>query len=168
MTKTSSQMKNIVEDWIKISKVPYKETTEEMNKLGHKLDWQFLINERVHITKVANRDDRIDMHISTNFQVETSSKLVTGTNEVENKINGINVMVTTNGLLINWHVKDGLVTGFDVKCYMDSEEFERPLFFHNWDRLVNLQHSTSIELVRFGDPNQPTTSTDSTSSTMYQ
>jgi len=171
MTKTSSQMKNMVEDWIKITNVEYADTTEEIIKKGFDdTSWQFMIKDDVHVTQMKSRIDKIDMHTARVFTKEVTSQLVTGADKIENAVNEINALVTTNGLNINWQVKDGLITGFEIKIDIYSEEFERPFFYHNWDRLVNLTHSVGLTLVRLVNPNfaESQTTSDTSGSTMYQ
>jgi len=50
MVKTSSQLKNIVEDWIKTTNVKYKDTTKIMQEKSSILDWQFVAGEALNVT----------------------------------------------------------------------------------------------------------------------
>ena len=168
MVKTSSQLKNIVEDWIKTTNVKYKDTTKIMQEKSSILDWQFVAGEALHVTKIKDRDDRINIHMASQFTPEISSKLTVGADVVENMVNGLNAFAITNGLKIIWNVQKGLITGFAIKSYIDSDELDRPSFYHKWDRTINVSGHVQSNLIRFANPTQAQTTTEISDSTMYQ
>jgi len=140
MVKTSSQLKNIVEDWIKTTNVKYKDTTKIMQEKSSILQ----------------------------FAPEISSKLTVGVDVVENMVNELNAFVITNGLKIIWNVQKGLIAGFAIKSYIDSDELDRPSFYHKWDRTINVSGHVQSNLIRFANPTQAQTTTEISDSTMYQ
>jgi len=83
-------------------------------------------------------------------------------------VNELNAFVITNGLKIIWNVQKGLIAGFAIKSYIDSDELDRPSFYHKWDRTINVSGHVQSNLIRFANPTQAQTTTEISDSTMYQ
>ncbi len=163
-------MKNIVEDYIKITKAQMKDSTVEIQEKNPNVDWQFLIGQALHVTKMQGRDDRIDIHLPINFSEDISKQLVVGTPNVEDKINEINAFLISNDLQYSWHVKDDLITGFDIKSYIDEEELSRPKFFEKWDKILVTSEHVKMGILRMINPGimQTKTSNKISDSSIYQ
>lgn len=168
MSKTFSQMKNMIEDWIKVTNVEYRDTTEEIQKKVPKVEWQIIMQKVIHVTAYKGREDRVNLHTQTSFDSKLSSKLTVGIDEVENIVQEINAFLITNGLRFEWKVKEKLITGFVIKSSIDSEILDRPHFFYTWDRILSATSHVSGILMRLVKQSQTQTSADSSASTMYQ
>lgn len=64
MVKTSEEMKNLVEDYIKITNIKYEDQTEKVREKSKVVEWQFHIGANVIVSKNANRDDRIQVNVN--------------------------------------------------------------------------------------------------------
>jgi len=160
MPKTSSQMKNMIQDYIKITKRPYKETTEEMAKKFSNLDWQILAGNAVHFTKFKSRDDRIDIHYAIGFTEEQSKQLQVGQPDIEKTILEINGLLTSSNLKYEWNVKEGHITGLLVKSFIDEEELSRANVFRIWESIVNHAVHAGKKITLKINPQQTVTKTD--------
>ena len=67
MTKTSSEMKQLVEEFIKITNVKYEDQTEKIKEKSDLVDWQFHVGTNVIVSKNANREDRIHINVNMRF-----------------------------------------------------------------------------------------------------
>ena len=65
MVKTSEEMKNAVEEFIKITNINYEDQTEKVREKSEIIEWQFRVGVNVIVSKNRNRTDRI--HIKSNY-----------------------------------------------------------------------------------------------------
>ena len=66
MAKTSQEMKELVEEFIKITNVKYEDQTKKVKEKSNLVDWQFHVGTNVVISKNANR-----VVVCSNNQSET-------------------------------------------------------------------------------------------------
>ena len=52
MTKTASEMKELVEEFIKITNVKYEDQTEKIKEKSDLIDWQFHVGTNVLLVKM--------------------------------------------------------------------------------------------------------------------
>ena len=76
MTKTSEQMKDLVEDFIKVTSINYEDQTEKIREKSKIIDWQFHVGTNVIVSKNANRADRIHINVNMRFPPQDSKLLV--------------------------------------------------------------------------------------------
>ena len=55
MTKTSSEMKQLVEEFIQITNVKYEDHSGRIKEKSDLVDWQFHVGSNVIVSKNANR-----------------------------------------------------------------------------------------------------------------
>lgn len=139
MVKTPSQMRNMVEDWWKITTNPYQDTTEKVQKKNPNIEWQFLFGQYMHVTKMKKRDDRIFIHAGLGF----TKKAIDGFAKLEEHekaetINGINELVVLSGLTCNWILKDKIIIGIEIRSHVDEEELNRPTLFRALDNVSSV------------------------------
>ena len=67
MTKTSLEMKELVEGFIKITNVKYEDQTEKVKEKSNLVDWQFHVGTNVIVSKNTNREDRIHVNVNMRF-----------------------------------------------------------------------------------------------------
>ena len=70
MTKTSTEMKQLVEEFIRITNVKYEDQTEKIKQKSDLVDWQFHVGTNVIVSKNANREDRIHINVNMRFPPE--------------------------------------------------------------------------------------------------
>lgn len=170
MVKTSTQMKNMIEDWIKIVGVKYQNSTDMIKPKNQQVDWQFVIGQGLHITKISNRNDRIHIHYAYGFSDEIKNKL-----NLNGKINSV-VISEVNGFLISselhpeWVMDNNQIVGLNVNTYIDEQELTRPTFFRMWDKVIGASdHVMKIIALRLQIQSSDVTITTNTSSKgMYQ
>ena len=73
--KRPEQMKYMVEDWIKITGLKYQDTTTQMQEKNPEIQWQILVGQSMHITKMKKRDDRILIHLALGFAEDLIDRL---------------------------------------------------------------------------------------------
>ena len=138
MVKTPDQLKNMTEDYIKTTGVKYQDTTSKIQEKNKDVQWQFLIGQALHATKMASRDDRIYLHFSAGFPKEMTE----GFKQLGDKgraefINEVNEFLISVGLQYKWTVEDKQIVGLEISAYIDVEEFDRPTFFKVWDNIMS-------------------------------
>jgi len=169
MVKSPEQLKNMTEEYIKITGAKYKETTDIIKEKNEDLDWQYVSAQSIHITMMKSRPDRVLIHDAIGFD-ETIQK---GLNEIGTTdpefINSINELIMmkdcTHDYIKN---KDGIITGINLKTYIDSEEFDRPKFFRAWDKLIAIQIQLAKKIGLKLNPKQTkVTDTETADKSMY-
>jgi len=169
MVKSHDQIKNMVEDYIKITGVNYKDTTEKIKEKNPDTAWQFVVGKGLHITMMKKRPDRILLHIPSIYD----EKDLEGVNQVLQSdpefANSINEFIILRGCTNSWiKNKEGVITGFNVNIYIDSENFDRPKFFEEWDKLMITQgHVVKKIGIRFNPKQTKPTDSDTTEKSMY-
>ena len=76
MTKTSLEMKKLVEEFIKITNVKYEDQTEKIKEKSDLVDWQFHVGTNVIVSKNSNREDRVHVNVNMRFSPEDSKLLL--------------------------------------------------------------------------------------------
>ena len=70
MTKTSSELKKIVEDWIKITNAKFQDITQEEKRKEPRLEWIFKVNNMMGVYMIDGRSDRVTFDLPINFAKE--------------------------------------------------------------------------------------------------
>lgn len=138
MTKTSQQLKNMIEDWIKLVPITFQDSTEMVKSKDPNLEWQFLVGTALHITRMSNRQDRIFIHWSMSFADEIKEKFLINDKFSSDLAHSINGFLVSLDLSFNWVTEKESIAGLDIRTYIDVEEIDRPLFFKTWDKIVNV------------------------------
>lgn len=153
MVKTPSQMRNMVEDWLKVTGVKYQDTTAKIQEKNPEVQWQFLFGNSTHITKIKKRDDRIVIHSSIGFSkeiVDGMQKL--GDQGMARLVNGINEMSSLSGLTCKWILKDKMISGFEIPTYVDEEELNRPTVFKTLDNVSRITGLVAKRIILQANP----------------
>jgi len=131
---TSQELKNEIEIYIKTTKVKYKETTVQIQQKNQDIDWQFLIGQALHITKLNSRDDRIlfTYPIGLGKSIDVFNKLIQTEPEF---INNLNELIMLKDCSHKWIKKDDKIEALEISTYVDIEELNRPNFFKIWERI---------------------------------
>jgi len=171
MAKSSDQMKNMVEDYLKTAGIKYIDSTKKMQEKNPNIEWQ-LVARQTHFTKSKNRDDRITIHNPIIFR-----KLADVFNQLPNSqkiplINKINEVVIMKGQIFNWipikpkEIEGNInpskndkenkgkapeLEGISISTYIDEQELSRPNLYSKIDSLsgtVTLVSSLLIQNIR--------------------
>ncbi len=102
MTKTSEQMKGLVEDFIKVTNINYEDQTEKIREKSKIIDWQFHVGTNVIVSKNANREDRIHVNVNMRFSSQDAKLLVMKNPSFSKAIMEISEICTTCGIGHQW------------------------------------------------------------------
>lgn len=175
MVKTTSQIRNIVEDWCKTVNITLEDNTTKANEKNDVFD--FYLNGGVEgnkyaISKNKNRDDRITLSTSVNISpVHLEAMAGISDKERAELLQSINELAIVSGCTIQWSVKDGQPVGFVVTDWVDTEEFDRPKFYHRLDTVMQVKVSSVAKIQIKLNPSVSATdvsNTDSDSNPMYR
>ncbi len=98
MTKTSEQMKTLVEDFIKVTNINYEDKTEKVRERSKMIEWQFLVGTNVIVSKNVNRTYRIHLNVNMRFPPEDSKLLVIKNPSFSKAVMEIGEICTTCGV----------------------------------------------------------------------
>ena len=143
MVKSSTQMKNMVEDYFKNAGLKYVDSTEEMQKKNEKIEWQ-LVFGAAHITKTTNRDDRLTLVNPLLFNQSSDIFNRLPNSEKIALITSINKFIILKGMSFNWitkkdgenKTKESEFESLNVLTWIDEEELSRSNLFRKIDNLV--------------------------------
>ena len=76
MVKDSTEMKELVEEFIKITSINYEDQTEKIKEKSQAIEWQYRVGANVIVSKNINRKDRIHLNVNMRFPPEDSKLLV--------------------------------------------------------------------------------------------
>ncbi len=168
MVKSPEQMKNMVEEYIKVAPLKYKDTTDQIKLKSPDVDWQFVAGQSIHITMMKARPDRVLLLDAIGFDEQISNGLKSLMQTEPNFINSINELIMLKSCTRNFIKKDDLITGINLTTYIDSEALTRPKFFEEWDKLIALQNQIVRMIGSKLKTNQSNlTETDTTEKSMY-
>jgi len=153
MVKTSSQMKNMVEDYFKNAGLKYIDSTEEMQKLNETIEWQ-LVFGATHITKTKNRDDRLSLLNPLVFNQSSDIFNKLPNSEKIALITRIHEFIILKGMTFHWipkksknegetKAKEPELESLNVLTWIDEEELSRSNLFSKIDNL-----SGTVAIVR--------------------
>lgn len=137
MTKTPSQVKNIVEDWIKITNAKFQDITQEEKPKQPRLEWIFKVNEMMAMYMIDNRHDRVTFDVPINFAEEHQK----ATSKMADKdflefLTDILEPLTIAGISAKFQQNEKEIRQISLQIYVDTESLEREKFFRRWDRIV--------------------------------
>jgi hypothetical protein len=169
MTKSSEEMKNLVEDFIKITNIKYEDQTEKIRAKSEIIDWQFHVGTNVIVSKNANRTDRIHINVNMRFPPQDSKLLVMKNPSFSKAIMEISEICTTCNVGHQW-IKDGEnIAGLAIFSHVDEQILDRVSFHNAWDNVARVSgHVQKILRSNFSGFTAQNNSTDETiDKTMY-
>jgi len=165
MVKTPDQLKNIVEEYIKTTKIKYQETTSQVQQQDPKIQWQFIIGKGLAITKHESRDDRITIQYGIGISPEHKDgfkKILENEPEFINSLLEIAMLQDCSARLI---AEGNETKGIGVSSYIDVEELNRPNFYKQWDRVNSLSNHLIRKIqIKINPKSKPTDTGTSTQS----
>ncbi len=160
--KTPGQIKNIVEDWIKITGREFKEVKQQQNQ--EKLEWAILVKPTL-IIYMTKRQDRVILESQLNFapeHQEASEKL--SNKDYLEFTNSINEHLIIAELQPVYKQKEKRIEAMKITGYVDTESLTRESFYKTWDKVHAFHYIVINKIqIKFGikgnfDPSSATTS----------
>ncbi|GEM_PF-3959526 len=145
MMKTPDQIKNIVEDWIKITGIKYQEITHQENQ--DKLEWALHVKPTL-IIYMTKRKDRVILESQLNFASEHQES----TENMSDKdflefTNNINEYLVIAGIQPVYKQKQKRIEAMKITGYVDIESLTRDSFYKTWDK-VSAFHQIVINKIQ--------------------
>ena len=169
MTKTSQEMKKLVEEFIKITNVKYEDQTDKIKEKSNLVDWQFHVGTNVIVSKNANREDRIHVNVNMRFPPEDSKLLVSKNPSFSKALMEISEICTICNIGHQW-IKDGeTIAGLAIFSHIDEHNLDRISFHNIWDNVARVSgHVQKVLRSNFsGFSSQVNTSDDTVEKSMY-
>ena len=169
MTKTSTEMKQLVEEFIRITNVKYEDQTEKIKQKSDLVDWQFHVGTNVIVSKNANREDRIHINVNMRFPPEDSKLLISKNPSFSKTIMEISEICTICNMGHQW-IKDGqIIAGLAIFSHVDEQNLNRISFHNVWDNVARVSgHVQKILRSNFSSFSSKNNLTDETTGkTMY-
>ena len=138
MTKTSEEMKGLVEDFIKVTNINYEDQTEKIKEKSKIIDWQFHVGTNVIVSKNANRSDRVHVNVNMRFPSQDTKLLVMKNQLFSKAIIEISEICTTCNVGHQW-IKDGEnIAGLAIFSHVDEQILDRVSFHNAWDNVARV------------------------------
>jgi hypothetical protein len=138
MAKTSQEMKELVEEFIKITNVKYEDQTKKVKEKSNLVDWQFHVGTNVIISKNVNREDRIHVNVNMRFPAEDVKLLVSKNPSFSKAVMEISEICTICNIGHQW-IKDAeAIAGLAIFSHIDEQNLERNTFHNVWDNVARV------------------------------
>lgn len=169
MTKTSDEMKTLVEEFIKITNIEYEDQTEKVKEKSKMIEWQFRVGTNVIVSKNTNRVDRIHLNVNMRFPPEDSKLLVMKNPSFSKTIIEISEICTICGIGHQWIKDKENMIGLAIFSHIDEKSLDRVAFHDVWDNISRVTtHVQKILRSNFsGFVSQKNSSVETTENSMY-
>jgi diaminopimelate decarboxylase len=138
MTKTSQEMKELVEEFIKVTNINYEDQTDKIKEKSKIIDWQFHVGANVIISKNTNRSDRIHVNVNMRFPSQDAKLLVMKNQSFSKAIMEISEICTVCNVGHQW-IKDGEnIGGLAIFSHVDEQILDRSSFHNAWDNVARV------------------------------
>jgi len=138
MTKTSLEMKKLVEEFIKITNVKYEDQTEKIKGKSDLVDWQFHVGTNVMISKNANREDRIHVNVNMRFPPEDSKLLVSKNPSFSKAVMEISEICAICNIGHQWIKNGETIAGLAIFSHIDEDNLNRVSVHNVWDNVARV------------------------------
>jgi len=163
MTKTSEQMKDLVEDFIKVTNINYEDQTEKIREKSQIIDWQFHVGTNVIVSKNANRADRIHINVNMRFPPQDSKLLVMKNPSFSKAIMEISEICTICHVGHQWIKDSENIAGLAIFSHVDEQVLDRISFHNAWDNVARVSgHVQKILRSNFSGFSAQSNTTDAT------
>jgi hypothetical protein len=163
MAKTPQEMKDLVEEFIKVTNIKYEDQTEKIKEKSKIIDWQFHVGSNVIVSKNANREDRVHVNVNMRFPPQDAQLLVMKNPSFSKAIMEISEICTTCGVGHQW-IKDGEnIAGLAIFSHVDEQSLDRISFHNTWDNVARVSgHVQKILRSNFSGFSAQNNTTDAT------
>ncbi len=160
MIKTSQQMKELVEEYVRVTKVKFNDVTAHAKEKSSIIEWQLHIGQALYVTKLSTRTDRVQMTFALRLPPEHVGKIITDSPSFEKIAMDINYLATVCGVFVQWiKTEKNEIRGLNLSTHLDESILTRVNFHDKWDNLarVGLQIQRIFGTARLGSAAQTTT-----------
>ncbi len=167
MTKTPDQLKNMVEDYIKITGVKYQDTTTLIQQKVPQIQWQFVIAPGLHVSKHESRDDRITFVYGIGIAPEHKEdfkKFLENEPEFINSLFELSILQDCSARVVS---EENQAKGIEISTYLDVDELNRPNFYKTWDRVNSLSNHLIRKIQMKINPKTKPTDTGTSTQSPY-
>jgi len=138
MTKTSIEMKKLIEEFIQITNVKYEDQTEKIKEKSDLVDWQFHVGTNVIVNKNSNREDRVHVNVNMRFPPEDSKLLVSKNPSFSKAVMEISEICTICNIGHQWIKNGELIAGLAIFSHIDEQNLDRISFHNVWDNVARV------------------------------
>ena len=142
MTKTSLEMKKLVEEFIKITNVKYEDQTEKIKEKSDLVDWQFHVGTNVIVSKNSNREDRVHVNVNMRFSPEDSKLLIKTNPSFSKAVMEISEICTICNIGHQWIKDVESIVGLAIFSHIDEQNLDRISFHNVWDNVARVSGHT--------------------------
>ncbi|ABX12584.1 hypothetical protein [Nitrosopumilus maritimus] len=169
MTKTSDEMKDLVEDFIKVTNINYEDQTEKVREKSNLIEWQFRVGTNVIVSKNANRTDRIHLNVNMRFPPDDSKLLVMKNPSFSKAVMDISEICTVCNVGHQWVKDKENIAGLAIFSHVDEQVLNRVSFHDVWDNVARVTaHIQKILRANFsGFAGQSNPADETTEKSMY-
>lgn len=163
MAKTSEEMKDLIEGFIKITNIKYEDQTEKIKEKSKIIDWQFHIGANVIVSKNANLEDRVHLNVNMRFPTQDAKLLVMKNPSFAKAIMEISEICTICRVGHQWIKDNENIVGLAVFSHVDEQNLNRVSFHNVWDNVARVAgHVQKILRSNFSGFSAQNSSTDQT------
>ena len=168
MTKTSDEMKALVEEFIKITNIDYKDQTQEIKEKTDMIEWQFHVGANVIVSKNANRKDRIHINVNMRFPPEDSKLLIIKNPSFSKAVMEISETCTLCNIGHQWIKDKEDIVGLAIFSHVDEQNLSRVSFHNAWDNVSRVSgHVQKILRTNFTNLSTHVNPSEDTNKSMY-
>ena len=138
MTKTSLEMKKLVEEFIKITNVKYEDQTDKIKEKSDLIDWQFHVGTNVIFSKNANREDRIHVNVNMRFPPEDSKLLISKNPSFSKTVMEISEICAICNIGHQWIKNGETIAGLAIFSHIDEDNLNRVSVHNVWDNVARV------------------------------
>ena len=142
MIKTSDEMKTLVEEFIKITNIDYKDQTQEIREKTDMIEWQFHVGANVIVSKNANRKDRIHINVNMRFPPNDSKLLIIKNPSFSKAVMEISEICTICNIGHQWIKDVESIVGLAIFSHIDEQNLDRISFHNVWDNVARVSGHT--------------------------
>ncbi|MGY5143944.1 MAG: hypothetical protein ACW9XH_05630 [Candidatus Nitrosopumilus sp. bin_32a] len=163
MTKTSQEMKELIEKFIKVTNINYEDQTEKIKEKSKIIDWQFHVGSNVIVSKNANRADRVHVNVNMRFPAQDAKLLVMKNQSFSKAIMEISEICTICNVGHQWIKNGENIAGLAIFSHIDEEILDRVSFHNTWDNVARVSgHVQKILRSNFSGFSAQNNTTDAT------
>ncbi|MBS1268925.1 MAG: hypothetical protein MAG458_01661 [Nitrosopumilus sp.] len=168
MTKTSNEMRMLVEEYIKITSINYEDQTEKVKEKSQMIEWQYRVGANVIVTKNVNREDRIHLNVNMRFPPEDSKLLIMSNASFSKAIMEISEICTICNVGHQWIKDKESIAGLAIFSHVDELDLDRITFHNTWDNVARVSgHVQKILRTNFSGFSTQNNSGQTTEKSMY-
>lgn len=163
MAKTAQEMKNLVEEYIKVTNIKYEDQSEKIREKSKVIDWQFHVGTNVIVSKNTNRSDRIHVNVNMRFPPQDAKLLVMKNPSFSKAIMEISEICTTCNVGHQWIKEGETIAGLAIFSHVDEQVLDRVSFHNTWDNVARVSgHVQKILRSNFSGLSAQNNTTDAT------